>query len=58
MEKELYTQVKRTLKKDRKRILVTGGAGFVGSHLVDRLMLMGHEVIVIDNFFTGSKTNV
>ncbi|CDS00288.1 hypothetical protein [Sporisorium scitamineum] len=43
---------------EKKRILVTGGAGFVGSHLVDRLMLMGHEVLVIDNFFTGQKTNV
>ncbi|KAI9637407.1 UDP-glucuronic acid decarboxylase Uxs1p [Dioszegia hungarica] len=43
---------------DRKRILVTGGAGFVGSHLVDRLMLLGHEVTVLDNFFTGSRTTV
>ncbi len=42
----------------RKRVLVTGGAGFVGSHLVDRLMLLGHEVTVLDNFFTGSRTNV
>ncbi|KAJ3526632.1 hypothetical protein NM688_g8237 [Phlebia brevispora] len=42
----------------RKRVLVTGGAGFVGSHLVDRLMLLGHEVTVVDNFFTGSKTTV
>ncbi|KAA1466049.1 UDP-xylose synthase [Dentipellis sp. KUC8613] len=42
----------------RKRVLVTGGAGFVGSHLVDRLMLLGHEVTVLDNFFTGSKTSV
>jgi len=42
----------------RKRILVTGGAGFVGSHLVDRLMIEGHEVIVVDNFFTGRKRNV
>ncbi|GMK53700.1 hypothetical protein CspeluHIS016_0102860 [Cutaneotrichosporon spelunceum] len=42
----------------RKRILVTGGAGFVGSHLVDRLMLLGHEVTVLDNFFTGSRTTV
>jgi len=42
----------------RKRILVTGGAGFVGSHLVDRLMILGHEVTVLDNFFTGSKTTV
>lgn len=44
--------------EEKKRILVTGGAGFVGSHLVDRLMLMGHEVLVIDNFFTGQKSNV
>ena len=42
----------------RKRILVTGGAGFVGSHLVDRLMFLGHEVTVLDNFFSGSKTAV
>ncbi|RPB28316.1 NAD(P)-binding protein [Terfezia boudieri ATCC MYA-4762] len=43
---------------NKKRILVTGGAGFVGSHLVDRLMLMGHDVICVDNYFTGSKTNI
>ncbi|XP_026466897.1 UDP-glucuronic acid decarboxylase 1-like isoform X3 [Ctenocephalides felis] len=42
----------------RKRILITGGAGFVGSHLVDLLMMQGHEVIVADNFFTGRKRNV
>ena len=42
----------------RKRIMVTGGAGFVGSHLVDKLMGLGHEVIVVDNFFTGQKRNV
>jgi|UniRef100_A0A7S4GEY7 UDP-glucuronate decarboxylase len=42
----------------RKRILVTGGAGFVGSHLVDKLMTEGHDVIVMDNFFTGRKKNI
>ncbi|KAJ1395344.1 hypothetical protein SESBI_33497 [Sesbania bispinosa] len=41
-----------------KRILVTGGAGFVGSHLVDRLIERGDSVIVVDNFFTGRKENV
>ncbi len=40
------------------RILVTGGAGFLGSHLVDRLMEQGHEVLCLDNFFTGSKHNI
>ncbi|KAG0055626.1 UDP-glucuronic acid decarboxylase 1 [Gryganskiella cystojenkinii] len=53
-----FPAVKMLPNQERKRILVTGGAGFVGSHLVDRLMLMGHEVIVLDNFFTGSKRNV
>ena len=42
----------------RKKVLVTGGAGFVGSHLVDKLMMEGHEVIVVDNFFTGQKKNI
>jgi UDP-glucuronate decarboxylase len=40
------------------RILVTGGAGFIGSHLIDRLMAQGHEVICLDNFYTGHKRNV
>jgi UDP-glucuronate decarboxylase len=40
------------------RIVVTGGAGFVGSHLVDKLISRGDEVIVIDNFFTGRKENL
>lgn len=41
-----------------KKILVTGGAGFIGSHLCDVLLNQGHEVICLDNFFTGSKKNV
>lgn len=41
-----------------KRILVTGGAGFIGSHLCERLLNDGHEVICIDNYFTGSKKNI
>lgn len=40
------------------RILVTGGAGFLGSHLIDRLMNAGHEVICLDNFYTGNKQNI
>src|SRR6056300_327266 len=40
------------------RILVTGGAGFLGSHLCDRLIDQGHEVICLDNFFTGNKQNI
>ncbi|MCC5645087.1 SDR family oxidoreductase [Nostoc sp. CHAB 5824] len=40
------------------RILVTGGAGFIGSHLIDRLMTKGHEVICLDNFYTGHKRNI
>jgi UDP-glucuronate decarboxylase len=43
---------------DHKRILVTGGAGFVGSHLIDRLLAEGHDVICVDNFFTGRKQNI
>jgi UDP-glucuronate decarboxylase len=40
------------------RILVTGGAGFIGSHLCERLLAMGHDVLCLDNFFTGSRANV
>ncbi|MEI6861675.1 MAG: GDP-mannose 4,6-dehydratase, partial [Verrucomicrobiota bacterium] len=40
------------------RILITGGAGFLGSHLCDRLLADGHEVVALDNFFTGRKSNL
>ncbi len=46
------------LYDSRKRILVTGGAGFLGSHLVDRLLEQGHELICLDNLFTGTKRNI
>jgi UDP-glucuronate decarboxylase len=42
----------------RKRILVTGGAGFLGSHLCERLLQLGHEVVCLDNFFTAQRRNV
>lgn len=42
----------------RAKLLVTGGAGFVGSHLIDRLLADGHEVLCVDNLFTGSKRNI
>ena len=42
----------------RTRTLVTGGAGFLGSHLCERLLGMNHDVLCVDNFFTGSKDNI
>ncbi|MBO7092523.1 MAG: SDR family oxidoreductase [Victivallales bacterium] len=42
----------------RKRILITGGAGFLGSHLAERMLKDGHDVLVVDNFFTGTKDNL
>jgi UDP-glucuronate decarboxylase len=42
----------------RRRVLVTGGSGFLGSHLCERLLKDGHEVVCLDNFFTGSRVNV
>ena len=42
----------------QKRVLVTGGAGFIGSHLCDRLIADGHEVLCVDNFYTGSRGNI
>lgn len=41
-----------------KRVLVTGGAGFIGSHLCERLLAQGHEVICVDNFYTGTRQNI
>ena len=46
------------MKRDKIRILVTGGAGFIGSHLCERLLDLGHEVLCVDNFFTGSRQNI
>jgi len=46
------------MKTDRKKILVTGGAGFIGSHLCRRLLDDGHEVLCVDNLFTGNKENI
>ena len=43
---------------NRKRVLVTGGAGFLGSHLCERLLTKGHDVLCVDNYYTGSKDNV
>jgi len=54
----VFPPVKKLSSNNRKRILITGGAGFVGSHLVDVLMMQGHEVIVADNMFTGRRENV
>jgi UDP-glucuronate decarboxylase len=46
------------MKYGRKRALVTGGAGFLGSHLCERLLAAGHDVLCVDNFYTGSKDNI
>ena len=44
--------------QQKKRILVTGGAGFLGSHLCERLLADGHDVVCLDNYFTGTKQNI
>ena len=46
------------MRMTRKRVLVTGGAGFLGSHLCERLLARGHEVLCVDNFLTGQRANV
>lgn len=58
MASSIIALANRIMSKERKKILVTGGAGFIGSHLCDRLLTLGHEVLCIDNFFTGSKENI
>ena len=50
--------IKRQDRLRRKRVLVTGGAGFLGSHLIDRLIARGDSVLCVDNFFTGSRDNL
>jgi UDP-glucuronate decarboxylase len=54
----VYYKKNNMTVKESMRILVTGGAGFIGSHLIDRLMNDGHEVICLDNFYTGKKHNL
>ena len=53
-----YPAIKTLPESKKLRILVTGGSGFVGSHLVDRLMKDDHQVTVLDNMFTGRKKNI
>ncbi len=45
-------------KYNKKKILVTGGAGFLGSHLCEKLLSVGHEIVCVDNYYTGSKSNI
>ena len=46
------------MSSTRKRVLVTGGAGFLGSHLIERLLDEGHDVLCVDNLFTGTRQNI
>jgi UDP-glucuronate decarboxylase len=57
-ESRRYGEYAMTSPYDSKRILVTGAAGFLGSHLCERLVAQGHEVLGIDNYFTGRRANV
>ena len=51
-------KIKKILDSQKKQIIATGGTGFVESNIVDKLLCLGHEVIVVDNFFMGQKMNV
>jgi len=54
----IQPEKKKMRKVGHKRVLVTGGAGFLGSHLCEKLLRSGHEVVCVDNFFTGCKDNI
>jgi UDP-glucuronate decarboxylase len=58
MSPDSLNDLKSSSANSRQRILVTGGAGFLGSHLCERLLNEGHEVLCVDNYFTGSKGNI
>ena len=55
---QVYQRIRNISATEQKHVLVTGGAGFVGSHLVDVLMLQGHKVTVVDNLFSGRRENI
>lgn len=58
LKTKLTNKTAISAKMNRKKILVTGGAGFIGSHLCERLLKDGNEVLCLDNYFTGSKDNI
>src|SRR5690349_13166068 len=58
MPKPTPISASRSMKAFRKRILVTGGAGFLGSHLCERLVGAGYDVLCVDNYFTGARDNI
>lgn len=53
-----YENVKEELKNSPKKWLVTGAAGFIGSHIVENLLMLGQTVVGLDNFCTGSRRNI